>query len=285
MNQALSSAWSWVAALAIAAPIIALFWWARRHAPVGPDQAGYSVGLRVPPPDGHAAPTLFPAAHGVADAPAPANPAALASPTEMAVPPAVTVTLPAQAPLPPEPPGVVAVPARAFDTPKQPEIAPQAPPSAAATLEPVSAPIAEAAPAAKELDHAPERPQPAPTPMHAPAVMPATRSAPEVEVAPESAPEPAPPQPGVTTAAVEPTSEGDDFTRLYGLSSVAIAAIQAAGIRTYRQLAGASVANLKAILTGAGEPNTDPSMWPQQGRFAAGGKWKQLDARFKSQPG
>jgi len=58
--------------------------------------------------------------------------------------------------------------------------------------------------------------------------------------------------------------------------------MQAAGILTYRQLAGASIDHLKEILAAAGASGVDPSTWPQQGRFAAGGKWKILDARFKS---
>ena len=109
-----------------------------------------------------------------------------------------------------------------------------------------------------------EKPVPAPTPKPGPAPA-------QVEA----------PAPMPTAAAVEPAGQSDDFSRLYGPDATAIAALHSAGILTYRQLAGASIDSLKEILSAAGGSGVDPSTWPQQGRFAAGGKWKQLDARFK----
>jgi predicted flap endonuclease-1-like 5' DNA nuclease len=111
---------------------------------------------------------------------------------------------------------------------------------------------------------------------------------PEPEPPAAAAPEPAPA--AAATAAPEATpapaaatldESADDFSRLYGIDAAATAALQGAGIVTYRQLSAASIDHLKEILAGAGQADTDPGTWSQQGRFAAGGKWKQLDARFK----
>jgi hypothetical protein len=52
--------------------------------------------------------------------------------------------------------------------------------------------------------------------------------------------------------------------------------LHTAGIHSYRELAAADPAHLKELLEAAGLQSVDPSTWPQQGRFAAGGKWKQL---------
>lgn len=93
--------------------------------------------------------------------------------------------------------------------------------------------------------------------------------------------EAAAPEPTPATADAPSTEGADDFSRLYGIDAAAAAALQGAGIVTYRQLSAANVDHLREILGGIGQAGTDPATWPQQGRFAAGGKWKILDARFK----
>src|SRR5262245_1866042 len=105
MNAVLSTAGGWAVALAIAVPILILFWWARRNAPAGDYQMDYSVSRRTRPQSDGAV-VAAPTAPTAVDAPVPANPAVLAPPTEAAVPPASTVTLPPHAPLPPEPASV-----------------------------------------------------------------------------------------------------------------------------------------------------------------------------------
>ncbi len=322
MNAVLSAAGGWAVAVAIAAPIIVLFWWARRNAPVGEYQMDYSVGRRSRPPADNTALMPSPAAHGTVDAPVPANPAVLAPPNESAVPQASTVALPANAPLPPEPASVetpvaaaaplVASPAPVSavapiaasptPAPASPRIVQEAPkpaPAPAATAAPTTAPVTapELAPKPRPEPVAPavmEKPAaPAPTPKPEPAAAPVAKatpapaltSAPKPSASAAAKPEAAPveaPAPMPAPAAAEPAGEADDFARLYGPDATAIAALNAAGIVTYRQLAGASIDSLKEILSNAGQSSLDPSTWPQQGRFAAGGKWKILDARFKS---
>ena len=291
MNAVLSATGGWAVAIAIAAPIIILFWWARRNAPVGDYQMDYSVSRRTRPPADSAPAMPIAALHGVADAPVPAQPAILASPTETAVLSANTVTLPAQALRPPKPASVLTTaPVKAAEPPAavvapvaaSPAPVAAAPPAAPEPAKPAPAPVAKATPApipTKAPEPAPKPKSepvapPAPTMLEAPAPVPTPT--PQPASAPIEAPTPTP-----TPAAAEPAGESDDFARLYGPDAKAIAALHAAGILTYRQLSGASIDSLKEMLSAAGESGVDPSTWPQQGRFAAGGKWKQLDARFK----
>ena len=276
-------------AVAIAAPIIILFWWARRHAPVGDYDVDYSVSRRTRPPADTVVAMPAPAVHGPADAPVPANPALLAPPTEAAEPPASTVSLPAQAPLPPEPASVqtpAPAPVKAAEHPVPAAVAPAAVPEppkpapvpvakAESTPAPAKAPIPAKAPVTVEVPKPAYKPEP---PAAAAPVVPE-----KVAPAPPREPEPAPVERAATApAAAQPAGESDDFSRLYGPDAAAIAALHGAGILTYRQLAAASIDSLKEILSAAGVSGIDPSTWPQQGRFAAGGKWKILDARFKS---
>jgi predicted flap endonuclease-1-like 5' DNA nuclease len=308
MNLVFSSALGWVVAVAIAIPIVAMFWWARRNAPVGDYETDYSMGRRSQPPAEHTVAGLQPVAQGATDAPVPANPAALAPPTETVAPPASTTNLPAHAPMPPEPPTLAttapAAPAATVATPEPPVAAPTvaATPPAAEPAKAVATPPAPAAPAVAAAPKAPavaQKPVPEPTAPPVAAKPPEPKPQPPAPVAtakpiatPAPASEPAPmPEPAAVVpaepeAALAPAAEAsaesaDDFSRLYGIDAAARAALQGAGIVTYRQLAAANVDHLREILAGIGQSNTDPVTWPQQGRFAAGGKWKILDARFK----
>jgi DNA polymerase-3 subunit gamma/tau len=320
MNLVFSSALGWVVAVAIAIPIVAMFWWARRNAPVGDYEMDYSVGRRAQPPAEHVLGGLPPVVQGATDAPVPANPGALAPPTETVNPPASTVTLPAQAALPPEPPTPAttapAAPAAVVITPEPraaapivapppiaqtpaavatPKVAPEPPATVVSPPAPVvpKAPTVAQKPVVQEPAPAPtvaKAPEPKPEPPAPPAVAKAPEPEPELEqpAAPEAAPEPGPvavetpaPEPTPEPAAAASSEAADDFSRLYGIDAAASAALQSAGIVTYRQLSAANVDHLRELLAGIGQSGTDPATWPQQGRFAAGGKWKILDARFK----
>ncbi len=79
--------------------------------------------------------------------------------------------------------------------------------------------------------------------------------------------------------ATEP-SEPDDLTRIEGIGPKISAALQAAGITTFAQLAATDVDGIKKILEEA-DPNllklADPSTWPRQAKLAASGKWDALE--------
>jgi predicted flap endonuclease-1-like 5' DNA nuclease len=63
----------------------------------------------------------------------------------------------------------------------------------------------------------------------------------------------------------------DDFRRIQGVGPKMAAALQAAGIRTYRQLAELDEAALRETIRGAGL-RAAPSLatWPQQAKVLAG---------------
>ncbi|MEP7356141.1 MAG: helix-hairpin-helix domain-containing protein [Anaerolineales bacterium] len=312
MNSAFTAAQAWAVVLGLGLPLFVLWWWARRNAPLSGDQRDYSVGYRTaePEPAAHAAglaeaphtPVAMP--EGMVDAPILANPAHLEPPTAVAAPPASIAAepLPAAA-LPPEPAGaelhpmpspepVAAAPA-AIAAPAQPpaaivpEPAPAATPvmpatpsveppppapkiAAASVMETTAAPVppaAEASPlAAKPVPTAITLPEPAvdaktATPAH---VMAATET-------PSAAPAAA-----VAAAPAAPSGADDDLSRILNVTPQIVEILHGAGIHTYRELAAADVAHLRQLLEAASLSAVDPSTWPQQGRFAAGGKWKQL---------
>ena len=197
---------------------------------------------------------------GMVDAPV-ANPAHLEPPTAVAEPPASIAAEPVPAgALPPEPAGAEAhpepPPAAEVTTPML-EV-----PAAVETTTPTAAepplvvpvaPVAEMPPAAAEAVTPAEPAAPAETPAATPMV-----------------PPPGPAQPDAAP------SEPDDFLRILNVTPQIVDILSAAGIHTYRELAAADPAHLRQLLEAAGLSGVDPSTWPQQGRFAAGGKWKQL---------
>lgn len=72
-------------------------------------------------------------------------------------------------------------------------------------------------------------------------------------------------------------AESDDLTRIEGIGPKISSVLQAAGIRTFVQLAGTDVADLQQILDK--EPRlrlADPGSWPQQADLAAHGDWEAL---------
>ena len=92
------------------------------------------------------------------------------------------------------------------------------------------------------------------------------------------APEPSPP---VRTLAAEATPAAppkpDDLTIVEGIGPKIAGLLQAAGILTFAQLAGADVERLKHILAEARlTALADPTTWPEQAGLAAEGKWEAL---------
>ena len=73
--------------------------------------------------------------------------------------------------------------------------------------------------------------------------------------------------------------EPDDLTRIEGIGPKISSVLQAAGIKTFAQLAATDPARLKEILTEAGlAALADPTTWPEQAGLAAAGKWDELEA-------
>jgi predicted flap endonuclease-1-like 5' DNA nuclease len=139
-----------------------------------------------------------------------------------------------------------------------------------------------------EIDLFPQKPPPKPAaeiPARSPApltVEPSVEKPAEKPVkqdAEQSAPVQAPhaPKPVPTRRqAVKP----DDLKRIEGIGPKISAALQAAGISTYKQVARARVERLKGIVSDAGII-ADPTTWPEQAALAAAGDWLGL-AELKS---
>jgi predicted flap endonuclease-1-like 5' DNA nuclease len=91
-----------------------------------------------------------------------------------------------------------------------------------------------------------------------------------------------PPTPAVRAAApVIPVPatpvKPDDLTIVEGIGPKIASLLQAAGITTFSQLAGADLSQLVKILEDAGLKHlADPATWPEQAKLAAEGKWEEL---------
>lgn len=71
----------------------------------------------------------------------------------------------------------------------------------------------------------------------------------------------------------------DDLTRIEGIGPKISGLLQAAGISTFAELAGASVGRLQEIIAEAGlTALADPRTWPEQASLAAQGQWERLEA-------
>ena len=88
----------------------------------------------------------------------------------------------------------------------------------------------------------------------------------------------------VETAPTEPLRP-DDLTILEGIGPKINKLLQAAGIRTFAQLAVTEVSELKAILDPAGLQFIDPGTWAEQAKLAAEGKFDELKALTDSLKG
>ena len=69
----------------------------------------------------------------------------------------------------------------------------------------------------------------------------------------------------------------DDLTRIEGIGPKIAAVLQAAGVRTFAELAALSVDQIKAILEGRVRI-ARPDTWPEQAALAAAGDWDGLTA-------
>jgi NADH-quinone oxidoreductase subunit I len=82
------------------------------------------------------------------------------------------------------------------------------------------------------------------------------------------------PQPEIPPAPVKP----DDLTKVEGIGPKISGLLQAAGIKTFAELANTDVAVIQQILTEAGSRYrlAKPQSWPKQAQLAAKGKWAEL---------
>ncbi len=80
----------------------------------------------------------------------------------------------------------------------------------------------------------------------------------------------------------EETPAGDDLEIVEGIGPKINSILQAAGIRTFAQLAATEVTQLEEILREAGIRRiTNPATWPEQARLAAAGDWNALETLQK----
>jgi predicted flap endonuclease-1-like 5' DNA nuclease len=82
-------------------------------------------------------------------------------------------------------------------------------------------------------------------------------------------------------AACEVELEPEDLTEIEGIGPKVEGVLRAAGIVTYRQLAGARPEALRRILRDEGLAFIDPETWPEQAASAAAGDWEGLEALKK----
>ena len=70
----------------------------------------------------------------------------------------------------------------------------------------------------------------------------------------------------------------DDLAKVEGIGPKTAEALQAAGIKTFAQLASTSADDIKTIIVAANPrfASANPSTWPAQARLAADGKWDEL---------
>lgn len=128
----------------------------------------------------------------------------------------------------------------------------------------------------------PPAPEPVPTPEPAPVAQPSPAvETPTTEVAAAhqdvASTEAAAPAPAASTAATAPAEPArpaadtsDDFRRIQGIGPKIATALQAAGVRTYRQLAELDEPGLREVIRTAGLRSAPGlASWPQQARLLA----------------
>ena len=81
-----------------------------------------------------------------------------------------------------------------------------------------------------------------------------------------------------------PDQAPDDLARLHGIGPKIASILQAAGIKTYAQLAKKTPKQLEQILTEANVRLANPETWPEQARLAAAGDWDGLKAYLSQMP-
>ena len=87
------------------------------------------------------------------------------------------------------------------------------------------------------------------------------------------------PETDTATEAAKPASKPDDLTKIEGIGPKISGLLQAAGIKTFADLAKAEVTVIQKILTEAGSRYrlANPESWPKQAQLAAEGKWSELE--------
>ncbi len=76
-----------------------------------------------------------------------------------------------------------------------------------------------------------------------------------------------------------PQAVEDDLKVIEGIGPKLEQVLKEAGIKTYRDLAGKSAAELQAVLDAAGIARiSNPQTWAEQAKLAAEGKWEELKA-------
>jgi predicted flap endonuclease-1-like 5' DNA nuclease len=91
-------------------------------------------------------------------------------------------------------------------------------------------------------------------------------------------------------AVVEPAPastpvKADDLKVIEGIGPKISGVLQAAGIRTFAELAAADPKHISEILLAVGLRLADPTTWPEQARLAAEGKWDEFKALTDSLKG
>ncbi|RZU76502.1 hypothetical protein EV384_5162 [Micromonospora kangleipakensis] len=107
----------------------------------------------------------------------------------------------------------------------------------------------------------------------APVAVPAPRAAAEHGFTSDAVTTPTQPEPAavVATNGTAPAETTDDFRRIQGIGPKLAAALQTAGIRTYRQLGDLDEAALRETIRAAGlRAASSLATWPQQARVLAG---------------
>lgn len=76
-----------------------------------------------------------------------------------------------------------------------------------------------------------------------------------------------------------PSGAAKDLSTIEGIGPKIQEILETAGIRSFKDLASASVEELREVLGKAGGRYRlhDPTTWPQQASLAAAGKWDDLD--------
>jgi NADH-quinone oxidoreductase subunit I len=82
-----------------------------------------------------------------------------------------------------------------------------------------------------------------------------------------------------TPAPAAAPAKADDLTRIEGIGPKISDLLQAAGLKTFADLAAAKDSKLQQILAEAGSQYqlADPTSWPAQAKLAADGKWDELE--------
>jgi predicted flap endonuclease-1-like 5' DNA nuclease len=75
-----------------------------------------------------------------------------------------------------------------------------------------------------------------------------------------------------------PAGAGERLQRIEGIGPKVASLLNAAGIRTFAQLAEADVEQLRKIMYENRLNFINPSTWPEQARLAADGRWQELEA-------